>query len=432
MMQKVFIFFITIFLFFYKPCFGQNDTLYLSLTDALDLAQKKSPSSTEATIDQRSGLLSLTGGISAILPSPSLSASYTKSQGSILPTLTESKSYSGSVGLNQVLFSPDVFGNVYKGKLYNDYYRLQAEDVTANLVYSVKVSYFTLAKTYNLYDVAQASLQRAEDNYNLAKEKNRLGQITKFELLRSETFKTQAAIDLLTAQKNLAISMEDLKGQLGVTDNSIIKPNSTPVTPDLEINFETLFSDITRKNPNLMSSKKYKSITKTTFTQSIANLLPSANLFWSSSYSDTSMLKKISDWKDNDVISYGVRLNFPIFEIKSYLLNIGNSRNDLRRANVQLRKAEILLRKNATNAIYTYKEAKERYDYSSKNLELNRELLRLAQEQYRLGAISQLDLFNTEFTFNTAQNTYISALYDTYTSYAQIEYLLGIVDKIEK
>ncbi len=408
--------------------FAQVDTLYLSLSDALDLAQKKSPTSIEATIDKRSGLLNLASGISAILPTPSFSAEYTKSKSTITNQVPPnySKMYDGSFSINQTIFDADVYGNFYKGKLYFDYYRLQAKDKTANLVYSVKINYYSLAKTYNLFEVAKSSLQRAEENYNLSKEKFRLGQITKFDLLRSETFKTQAAIDLLTTEKNLKVSMEELKGQLGIDDNSLIKPTTVPNVPDMEIDFASMFAQIFKENPTLKSSQKYKSISKTSFTQSIANILPSLNLFWSSSYSDSLMLKKISDWRNNDVISYGVRLNFPIFEIKSYLLNIGNTRNETKRADVQLRKAEILLHKTAINAIFSYKEAKERYRYASQNLELNRTLLRLAQEQYRLGAISQLDLFNTELNFNTAQNTYYSALFDTYTSYAQIEYLLGI------
>lgn len=424
----LFIFFLLLVII--TPCFAQNDTLYLSLDDALNLAWQKSPTKAEASVDKRSGALSLASGIAGILPTPSAQASYgtTKTTlGAGLPEL-KTKTYSGSVGFNQVVFDPYAFGNVAKGKLYYDYYRLQAKDKSANLVYSVKVSYYALAKAYNLYDATTSSLRRAEENYNLAQEKFRLGQITQFELLRSETYKTQAAIDLLTAEKNLKVGVEDLKGQMGLDDNALIKPITTPSAPDLEIDLDKMLSDIFTKNPAIQSSKKFKSIARTSYFQSIANLLPSANLFWQSSYSDSFIPEKISDWKNNDVISYGVRLNFPIFEIKSYLLNIGNTRNETKRADVQLRKAEILLHKTAINAIFSFKESKERYQYASQNLELNRSLLRLAQEQYRLGAISQLDLFNTELNFNTAQNTYFSALFDAYTSYAQIEYLLGISD----
>jgi outer membrane protein TolC len=408
-------------------CFAQSDTLFISLDDALDLATKKSPNSTEVKVDKNSGLLSLAGGIAQILPTPTLTGSYTKSKSSLTNQFPAdyTKTFIGTLNINQTVFDANVYGNIYKSKLYYDYYKLQAQDKTANLVFSVKLSYYTLSKLFKFYEAAAASSQRAEDNYKLTQEKFRLGQITKFELLRSETFKTQSNIDLLTAEKNLKVSIEDLKGELGITDEIILKPTTIPDLPNLGIDYESMFAKIFQGNPALKSSKKYKSISKTNFSQSIANLLPSFNLFWSSAYSDSIMIKNISDWQNKDMVSYGVKFSLPIFEIKSYLLNIGTSRNEMRRANVQLKKAEILLRKNATNAIYACKEAKERYTFASKNLELNQELLRLAQEQYRLGAITQLDLFNTEINFNTAQNTYYGALYDAYTSYAMIEYLLG-------
>ncbi len=410
-------------------CFAQTDTLYLTLDNALDLAQKYSPQAQEASIDRASGGLTITGSFAQLLPTPTASASYSKNE-IALPGLpaNSNHTYSSTVGLNQVLFSPDVFGNVAKGVMYNDYYRLQAQDKLANLAYSVKASYFNLARIYQLLDIASASLERARNNYNLAKEKNRLKQTTDFELLRSETFLAQAELDLLTARKNLSVSMEDLKGYLGITDNQTIKPTSTPSLPEIDINYATLLSQIYAQNPSLKSAQKFKSIAKTSFTQSVANLLPSASLFWSSTYSESLMPKRIDDWKTNDAISYGVRFNLPVFEIKSYLLNIGNSRNESHRASVQLKKAEMLLRKTAINAIYAFEEARERYNYATKNLALNRNLLDLAEHQYRLGAISQLDYLNTEIAFTTAQTNYYSALYDAYTNYAQLEYLLGISD----
>jgi outer membrane protein TolC len=408
---------------------AQPDTLYLSLDQALSLARQSSPQAKEASIDRHSGILSIAGSIAQILPTPTATASYSKNEITIpgLPA-DPNFTYSGTVGLNQVLFSPDAFGNVAKGVLYNDYYRLQAQDKSANLVYALKTSYFNLARTYQLLEIADASLARAQDNYALAQEKNRLKQITDFELLRSETYLTQAELDLLTARKNLSLSIEDLKGYLGINDDQIIKPTSTPSLPEEEFDAQILLARINERNPSLQSSKKFKSIAKTSFAQAIANLLPSANLFWSSTYSDTLLPRKLDNWKNNDVISYGVRFAFPVFEIKSYLLNIGSTRNESHRASILLEKARILLRKTATNAVYAYQEAKARYNYALKNLELNRSLLKLAQEQYRLGALSQLDYLNTEVAFTTAQTTYYSALYDAYTSYAQIEYLLGISD----
>ncbi len=415
-------------MFFISLGISQTDTLYLSLSEAISLGKKHSPIRLEANVDQRSGWLNLASNISRILPTPSASVSYTESQNNNrLPFATKSKVYSGSVGLNQVVFDADVLSGVYKGKLYYDYYHLQAKDKIGNLVYSIKVSYFALAKAYNVYEVAVSALKRATENYRFAQEKYHLGQISELELLRSEIYKTQAELDLLTAEKNLKISLEELKKLLGLGSNDIIKPISSPKVLDFELNPEHIFTQILKANLSLKSNKKYKSISQLNLIQAIANLIPSVYLFTTSNYTDSLKPQAISHWKDKDMISFGVQLNFSVFEIKSYMLNIANARNELRRSKVQLKKAELLLVNNAINAIFSYQEAKKRLEYAEKNLSLNQQLLRLAQEQYRLGSINQLDLFNAEVNFSNAQSSYINTLYDNYISYAQIEYLLGII-----
>ncbi|MCX7784803.1 MAG: TolC family protein [candidate division WOR-3 bacterium] len=405
-----------------------NDTLYLSLSEAIIMGQKYSPIQLEAKVDKSSSWLNLASSISRVLPTPSVSVTYTESQSNNFAPITtyKYKTYTGSVGLNQVLFDADVLAGVYKGKLYYDYYQLLAKDKIANLSYNIKVSYFTLGKAHNLYENAVIALKRAEDNYKLAQEKYRLGQLNEFELLRSEIYKTQAELDLLNAEKNLKVCMEDLRRQIGIKEGVTIKPTSTPSVPELKIDWETVFVNILKENILLKSSKKYKSINQMNFVQSIANLLPSIYLFGKSTYSDSLRPSTAADWKDKDVISYGIQLNFPFLEIKSYLLTIANAHNEMRRSRIQLKKSELLLCNNAIHAIFSYQEAKKRLEYAEKNLTLNQQLLQMAQKQYRLGGISQLDLFNAEINFNTAQSSYINALYDAYTSYAQIEYLLGI------
>ncbi|MEO0083154.1 MAG: TolC family protein [candidate division WOR-3 bacterium] len=414
--------------------YAQTDTLFLSLDSALNLALTKSPDKTEALIDKKSGLINLVNGLTGILPSPSAQANYAVTKNSVLSNTPNSQTttYSGTIGLNQVIFDPNAYTGVYKGILSNDYYRLSAKNKLANIVYTVKTSYYNLAKTYHLYEIAQTALNRAQDNFNFAKEKYRLGQITKFELLRSETYQSQAELDLLNAEKNLKIATEELKSQIGYNDNFPIKPITIPEIKNIELDDNLVLLNIFANNPTLNQNKKTKTIARTSYLQAIANLLPTINFFWQSNYTDTILPKSISNWQQQDNISYGIRLNFPIFEIKSYLLNISNTRNELNRAKLLERKAEILIHKTAIDAIYAYKDAKMRYQYALKNLELNQNLLTLAQEQYRLGAISQLDLFNVELNFRNAQNTFISALYDTYTSYAQIEYLMGITNLREK
>ena len=95
---------------------------------------------------------------------------------------------------------------------------------------------------------------------------------------------------------------------------------------------------------------------------------------------------------------------------------------------VAARAAVYQVRAAAATAVIGYDEARQRYDYARRNLELNQELYRLAQEQQRLGAISLIDFFSVETALEQASATHITALTDTYIKAAQINYLLGRTD----
>jgi outer membrane protein len=406
------------------------DSLNLSLDDALKVAMEKSPSRIEAILDARTGTSKLVRGITTLLPTVSVWGSYTNSPSPTSPIEgeeTKVRTWTGSIGLNQVVFNVDIFGNLVQAKLYNDFYHQKARDETDNLIYSIKSGYFNLTKFYSLYDIAQSSLRRASESYKLMQEKYRLGQISKVDLLRSEAFMTQSQIDLLTAEKNLKIANEDFIGQLGIDRNVLIKPSDELTEPAvLEYqDFESLWDEVTEYNPSLNVTRKTERISKVGVFQAIGKILPEVSYYISNDYSDTSLPKSLNDWRDNDATTYGFRFDFPIFELKSLIHNIYDAKLDARKASVQFKKTEIALRKSTMSAFLSFQEANERYNYAQKNLQLNQELYELAKEQSRLGALSILDLFDVELKLDQAQTTYISSIADTYTSQALLDYLLG-------
>jgi len=398
------------------------DTLNLSLDDALKTAMEKSPTRIEAVLDARTGTSKLVKGITALLPTVGASASYAATRHPY-----KTRTWIGSIGLNQVVFDIDIFGNVVQSKLSNDFYHQKAEDENGNLIYNIKNGYFILSESYNLYEVAQAALRNATESYNLMQEKFRLGQVSKIDLLRSEAFKSQTEIDLLTAEKNSKIANEDFKGQLGIIKDVVIRPITEfnqPAVLKIE-DFDLLWNEVDRNNASLNMTRKTEQIAKINFIQAIGKIFPEVSYYIENDYSDSILPKNLTDWQAHDATSYGIRFNFPIFELKSLIQNIYDTKLATRRAAVERMKSELALRKTAMSAFLSFQEARQRYDYAQKNLELNQQLYDLAKEQFRLGSLSLLDLFNVELNLSQARTTYITSIADTYTSKALLDYLLG-------
>jgi outer membrane protein TolC len=399
-----------------------TDTLNLSLDDALKTAMANSPTRTEAVLDGRTGTSNLVKGLTALLPTVGVSGSYEATSHPY-----QSRTWVGSIGLTQVVFDVDIFGNVAQSKMSNDFYHQKAQDENGNLIYSVKSGYFTLSASYNLYANAQSALRNASASYDLTQEKFRLGQVSKIDVLRTEAFKSQAQIDLLTAEKNLKIANEDFKGQLGIIKDVLIKPITEFNQPAVLENedFDLLWNEVYKNNASLNMARKTEQIARLSFLQAIGKVLPQVSYFIENQYSDSIIPKNLTGWQSQDITYYGLRFNFPIFELKSLIQNIYDSKLAGRRATVERMKSELTLRKTATDAFLSFQEARQRYDFAQKNLELNQQLYDLAMEQFRLGSLSLLDLFTVELNLSQARTTYITSIADTYTSKALLDYLLG-------
>jgi outer membrane protein len=406
------------------------DTLSLSLSQALDVAFRRSPARVQASVSRTEGGLQLAQGIAALLPGASGDVSYgdTRSRSSLLPdSITTTRGWSGALTISQVVFDPQVYANLVSSAVSLGYYSADAADKQAQLVYNVTNDYLGLLTARLLRDAAKSALDRTEDNLNLNQQKLRLGSASQIDVMRSEVYKSQAQMEIISADKALATANATFLATAGITQDVVVRPTESLAAPStFEItNPDSLVIEIERRNPGLKMATKSRTIADIGLVSSVAQVLPSVSAFWTSDYSDSVFPSSVRRWDDHDDISYGIRFSLPLLDVKSYVLDIASAATSARRTRAATAAARLQLRSSALAAVIGYEQARQTYDYAQRNLQLNQELYRLAQEQRRLGAISLIDFFQVETNLSQAQASYVQALSDTYIQAAQISYLLG-------
>ena len=408
------------------------DTLELTLDQALRIAFRRSPDRTLVRVAQTAGASKLARGITDLLPTVSASIGYGHNESSFLPPdsflLSPSWGWTGTVSLNQVVFDPTVFAGVAAAVVSSGYHAADAQDKQARLIYDVTTDYLNLLKASLLRDAAGAALRRAEENLRIADARRELGAASQIDALRSAVFRSQAEIDLLRADKTLAVAQETFKATVGLDDTTPVRPVEQLAAPaDLDLpRSDSLLAEIRRRNPGLALASRTRTAAGITHAAAIGRALPGISAYWTSSYSDSLFPRSYSRWTDRHTVTYGLRASFPLLDLKSYVLGIVDAANESRRARAAARAAELRIRATATAATTGYAEAKQTCDYSRRNLELNERLHELATEQRRLGGISLADFFGVEADLARARATFISALCDTYIQAARISYLLGV------
>ncbi len=413
------------------------DTVELSLGQALERALRLSPTALEASASRCEGGIKLAQGVAALLPTPTAALSYgrTEARLSLLPDSTiVTKGWIGSLTLNQVVFDPQVFAGVVGAAVWSDYHAADAQERRARLVFEVTRDYLRLLSARLQRDAAASALARADDNLRLVREKERLGSASRIEVMRSEVFRSQAEVSLLSAEKALAVAHTAFLATVGMSGDIAVRPVeqlTEPARPEYD-DRERLVREIERVNPGVKMAVRASTVGQLNRVASVVRALPSVSAYWSSRYSDTVFPSNLSRWTNKDEVSYGVQFNFPLLDLKSYVFNIAQTSVDSRRTQAAACRARLQVRSAAIAAVLDYEEASQRYDHARRNLELNQELYRLAQEQQKLGAISLLDFLSVETSLSQAQAACISALSDTYVQAAQLSYLMGQANTVAR
>jgi outer membrane protein TolC len=177
----------------------EPETLYLDLNQTLQLALRHSPQALTAGADRSQAYLTVARGVASLLPVPGASLT-----GYRTGTTT---SWNGEISLSQVVFDPALFSGLVSSIFNAGYYSASARDQTARLLLTVTTDYLNLLRCSRLRDAALKAVTQAEANYRLTEERFRLGQASRIDLLRSQTFLLQARLNLLTAQKQYSGAM---------------------------------------------------------------------------------------------------------------------------------------------------------------------------------------------------------------------------------
>lgn len=127
----------------------------------------------------------------------------------------------------------------------------------------------------------------------------------------------------------------------------------------------------------------------------------------------------------NDPFAAQVTISLPIFngfireqQVQSAQVAIDDVRH-------QLRKEELRLRTEIGMALQNVQTAYQTFELESRNRELADEQLRLAQERYRVGAISFVELLEAETIKARADRSYLAAVYAFHEGLAALEAAVG-------
>jgi outer membrane protein TolC len=305
----------------------------------------------------------------------------------------------------------------------------EIEKEKMDLIYNVSSIYYNLVYTKMMLNITQESIDITKRQVDMIKKRYENGEASNLDLLQARVELNNLypqKIKLESAYKN---GLKNLKNLIVLNQNKNfeIVDKFPQINFNLEENYDQLMSLAQKHSPTLnILQSKLKQLNNTE-TIAKGNYLP--NILLTGAFGQQKE-EWGDDWQDNYNLMLTFRWDlFNGFTRESNLSKIYIN-EDILNDNYSYTKEQIstAIRMQFENI----KEAKQRVEAEEKNLELAKENLNMANESYKEGLISVLDLMKARLSYNNSRSSLVQAKYDKNLSILELKKNLGILGNKEE
>ncbi len=353
-------------------------------------------------------------------------------QKDISQSKTERNSHRASVELSQ---------NVWDwGKSWNrlSQAKLQRQNAEYNLIsrrntviYNVQEKYFELLKAIKLGKVYEEAVKRSEEQLNRIQSMYEIGSVALADVYKAKVALGNDQINLINQNNTIVIARANLNQAMGIDPSSPTEvqeiESSQLVMP---FTLESALGLSLEKNPELKSYELH--VKNYHYARRNAQLayLPTLNAYLSYSrdneYFDRVYNRKLDE---NYVASLGLQMNLNIF--KGFADQAELNRQTINRAKAEedLIEKRRLLKVEVTQAFNVLRANREIIAINQTNLEAANEDLRLAQERYKIGAGTLLEVIDAQLAVTQAKSTLVSAEYNFQIALSYLKLLVNALQE---
>lgn len=364
--------------------------------------------------------------------------------------------------------------------------RANQEAVEADITGSAQQLRTAVTQQYllALQQQARASLQdslvqTAQSQLDLAKARVSVGAATILDVRRAEVALGQQQVQSIQARNQAEVEKLRLFQQLGVTQPDDVRLTSRFAVTEPGLTLDALLEQARRGNPTLNALRSRQNVASLGVRSARGEYLPTLNLSagvsgFGNTYTSTDAfvgqalgqaigqcqqqvyIRNIATGQTTDPTAacqsvsltpaqvsaarsqngslydfrrnpYSVtaQLSFPIFNGFNREQRVQTAVADRNDADYRVRAQELQLTADVTAAYRSLDAARQTVALQEKNAATAREALQLAQERYRLGAGTFIDVSQARDDYARAQTDYINAVYDYHRAFAQLENAVG-------
>lgn len=338
--------------------------------------------------------------------------------------------FSSGLSLNQTLYNGGQNWNTIrqeKEQVETSKWNVKSAEYT--VIASVKEQYYGLLRAARLKDVVLEQVKLSEEQLRRSESMFEIGSVAKVDVLQARAQLGQVRINLLNQDRIVRQARAALNNAMGLDVNApvdVVDPigDNTP-------NFGAAMSmeeamRITNSNSPTVQ-RDQSNIRASRISASIAKGARWPSVFGTAGYSRSGV--RIQDvyghFGQNWNLAFGLNVSVPIWNGTQISANIDQAQVNLLRAEENLEQTRRTISLAIKSALLSLEITRQVIELSNENIVAGEEGLRLAEERYRVGSGTLLDVFNAQVTLAQAKSSLVSARYDYLIAQSNLDEAIG-------
>jgi len=337
---------------------------------------------------------------------------------------TKNKSISGTASLN-------VFSGLAKfsglSSARNSLNAAQADrDYTRELVVQdVVMAYYNLLRAEELLKVAIETRDQTAKELEKTETYFRLGSAAKSDVLQQRVQLENTRLDVVVADNNVKKAFADLAYAMNRPLAASFRVDPSVLETDFFVpDVNALYSEALEQRLDLQSSEYAAEARRKDVTTASSSLWPRVDLFVQYARSNNESPYRFGAQVSADT-RFGAQLNWNVFDRLQTWTGRSKAKANARIAEYQLEQSRLNAQVEIRQLHNSLVEARERAKVSRETITQSEEELRLAQERFRVGAGTTLDIIVAQANLANARGQEVQAICDFLIAQAQLHRATG-------
>lgn len=283
--------------------------------------------------------------------------------------------------------------------------------------------FFNLASAQVSYKINKDKLASSDTLYRIGLKRNKIGAISKADLLTLKLDVVNAGNSYKKAQKNLERAMFSLISYLKLDKDVKINIIIPEALKDVKINADKALMMVRENNPDFINNKRSILEAQRTLEKTIRTSHLEASLNASIGFNQVAsdITEAYKNAREQDIVS--VSLSIPLVDWGERKGRKNMARNDLNVLKLQVKQDELEIEEDVLMTVRDFNDQQDMIKSAKEALEIADLAYSTTEERFKIGEADINSLTLAQNRQETAKNNYIQTLKDYWDSYYKLRKL---------